>query len=132
MGCRICGNPLPDGYSGVVCPSLRQHGKLAQHSACAAEMNGYRKGVGVVERLLANPHFRSSEAGHDAAVLRSMADRLEPVDPLDLITEALDQMERWKVPYERAADLSRRLGLARYRVEHGAGLTARQRRRGKP
>lgn len=66
--------------------------------------------------------FRSSARGRDAGLLRSVADRLEPVDPVLVIDEILDLLDLRAMSPAQAARIARRLDASSKRVKRRAGL----------
>lgn len=75
-----------------------------------------------VKALLARPAYRSTDPMGDAALLRAMADRLDPREPSDVIDDVLDGLAAGVIAREKAAGLARRLNRARMALARAAGV----------
>lgn len=93
-------------------------------TACAACDRRRSLGVEVrwrVEEMLADPLYRSSEAGRDAALLRALADRLDPIPVVDQIEELAEGLDLAVVPPERARGVARTLNRVRMALVRALG-----------
>lgn len=89
--------------------------------ACTALQTAGREGMRLLGLAFASPFYRSTNPGGDAAMLRAMADRLDPREPSDVIDDVLDGLAEEVIAPEKAAGLARRLNRARMALARAAG-----------
>lgn len=109
-----CGNIFPIAAKGPIpvrCPRCR-------------DSDGYGLAMAILMELPSSFRPRGRR-GHDADVLRAMADRLEPADPVLVIDEILDRLDLATMTPETAARIARRLDASSKRVLRRAGLLRR-------